>query len=115
MKMTSVTSLMLVIALSACARQTPLIDLYGQPAPIPAAERTIVITPNTKHVNVEGGQIVRFVVSDKEFAWNFNTARGISSFSLNEIAPPGVLNHPVHAYISPDPRYRGGNGIDRNR
>jgi len=93
-----------------CAARTSFVDLYGQSAPALAAQRTIVITPATKYVNVEGGQIVRFVAGDKEFAWNFNTAGSISSFALNDVAPPGVLDHPVRAYVSPDPKYMGAGG-----
>lgn len=103
----------MAFALSSCATRTSLVDLYGQPAPISAAERTIAITPNTKYVNVEGGQIVKFVVGGKAFAWNFNTASSINSFDLNDVAPPGVLNHVVRAYVSPDPKYIGRNGRDR--
>lgn len=101
------------IALSACATPTSVVELYGQPAPVTAAERTIVITPATRYVNVEGGQIVKFVLPDKEFAWNFNTAQTVASFSLNDVAPPGVLTQPVRAYVSPDPKYRGGGDRDR--
>ena len=114
MKMTSFTPVVFAIVLSACATHTSLVDLYGQSAPVSAAERTITITPDTKYVNVEGGQIVRFVVGDKEFAWNFNTATSINSFNLTEVAPPGVLNHAVRAYVSPDPKYRGNGSLGRD-
>ena len=110
MKRTSFMPLAIVtaFALSACATRTSVVDLYGQVAPATAAVRTIVITPATRYVNVEGGQIVKFVAGDKEFAWNFNNASTVSSFDLNEVAPSGMLDHPVRAYISPDPKYMGG-------
>jgi Heavy-metal resistance protein CzcE len=110
MKLTFFVPVTIVIAsaLNACATRTPLADLYGQSASAAAAERTIVITPATKYVNVVGGQIVKFVAGDKEFAWNFNNASTVSSFGLNEVAPAGALDHPVRAYISPDPKYMGG-------
>jgi hypothetical protein len=94
--------------LGACATRTSYVDLYGDPAPSSAATRTIVIQPNTRHVNVEGGEVIRFVAGDKEFAWNFFVARGVSNFRLNEVAPPGVLDHEVQVYVSLDPRYIGG-------
>jgi hypothetical protein len=103
----------LAASLAACANQASRVDLYGQSAPVAAAERTIVITPTTKHVNVEGGQIVKFVADGKEFGWNFNTAASVHSFDLNEVAPAGALNHQVRAYISPDPKYIGGGDRDR--
>jgi hypothetical protein len=94
-----------VLALGACATRTSYVDLYGQPAPAAAADRTIVITPATRHVNVEGGQTVNFIVDGKQFAWSFNVARTVHSFDLNEVAPPGVFNHVVRAYVTPDPKY----------
>jgi hypothetical protein len=87
--------------------------LYGDLAPPASAQRTIVIHPDTRHVNVEGGEIVRFVAGDKEFAWNFFVAAAINSFYLNEVAPPGILDHPVRAYVTPDPKYRGNGERDR--
>jgi hypothetical protein len=117
-KRPSSSSLMVAVltaSLVACANQNQAsrVDLYGQSAPVAAAERTIVITPATKYVNVEGGQIVKFVADGKEFAWNFNTAATIHSFDLNAVAPAGALNHLVRAYISPDPKYIGGGDKDR--
>jgi hypothetical protein len=76
------------------------------------AERTIVIDPATTYVNVEGGQVVRFVVGDKEFGWNFNFAQPLGSLDLKRVAPPGVLDHTVRAYVSPDPKYSGGGDKD---
>jgi len=52
----------------------------GDPAPAAAANRTIVITPATKYVNVEGGQTVKFVVGGKTFTW-FLMARRMFSGS----------------------------------
>lgn len=96
--------------LTACAHYdaVPPLNLLGDPAPISAATETIVIRPDTKWVNVTGGDTVKFVVGDKSFAWVFNVASTVSVFDLSRVAPPGVLNQPVDAYISPDPRYIGG-------
>ncbi len=106
-----IRSLILVFAafmtLSMPAFAEPRLDLLGNPAPVNAAQRTIVITPDTKWVNVEGGEVIKFVVGDKAFAWDFYVGTGISSFDLNRVAPPGILTRRVDAYISPDPRYRG--------
>jgi hypothetical protein len=93
---------------AACATRTDYVDLFGEPAAPGAAQRTIVIQPDTRYVNVEGGQVVRFIAGDKEFAWNFFVARTVNSFDLNEVAPPGILAHTVRAYVSQDPRYIGG-------
>ena len=87
---------------------TPRIDLLGTSAPEAAATRTIAIGPGTRYVNVTGGDIVRFVVGDKVFTWNFLLPIGLSSFELNRVAPAGLLDHTVIAYVAPDPRYMGG-------
>jgi hypothetical protein len=59
-------------------------------------------------VNVDGGEIVKFVVGDKAFAWHFNGPLGVASFDLRRVAPPGVLDHQVMVYISPNLDYIGG-------
>ena len=99
---------------SACTLQSPErpLSFLGDPAPVNAATQTIVIRPDTKWVNVTGGDIVQFIVGDKSFAWAFNVAVGVNSFDLRRVAPPGVLDHPVEAYIAPDPKYIGANFDD---
>lgn len=96
--------------LAACASTTHGPSLLGDPAPVAAATRTIVLTPDTRWVNVTGGDIVKFVAGDKAFAWNFDVGAGTSSFDLNRVAPPGTLDHKITAYVAPDPRYIGGDG-----
>lgn len=91
--------------LASCAAQQDYKRLYGDPAPPAAANRTILIHPDTRYVNVEGGQIVRFVADGREFAWQFNVARTVNSFDLNDVAPQGFLRQTVRAYVSPDPKY----------
>lgn len=106
-----------VFLLSACAYQNleRPIALLGDPAPPAAATKSIVIRPDTKWVNVTGGDIVKFVVEDKTFAWAFNVASNVDAFELNRVAPPGMLDHRVVAYVAPDPRYLGGDGGDHGR
>lgn len=92
-------------ATNASAAERSYVYLYGDPSTAAAADRTIVIHPQTRHVNVVGGDIVQFIVADKTFTWRFNVALTVSAFDLKEVAPPGVLNRSVMAYVSPDPRY----------
>lgn len=96
-----------LMAFSMPARSEPRFDLLGNAAPATAATRTIVITPETKWVNVEGGEVINFVVGDKFFAWDFYVGSTVSSFDLSRVAPAGVLNRRIEAYVSPDPRYIG--------
>ena len=81
----------------------PLIDLLGSPASPASAKRTIAINPGTKYVNVTGGEIVQFTVDGKAFAWNFNGRS--NSFDLTRIAPAGMLDHKITAYVAPNPLF----------
>lgn len=106
-------SLAFTVMLSvACAPldSPPRPDLWGGPAPVSASTRTIVIAPDTKYVNVTGGEIVTFVVDENTFAWSFNGTRYVAPFDLSTIAPSGMLDHKVMAYVAPDPRYMGAGG-----
>ena len=78
--------------------------LVGDPAPTASATRTIAIQPDTRYVNVTGGEVVRFTAGDRSFAWNFNGR--LSSFDLATVAPQGMLDHKVTAYVAPNPLYR---------
>jgi len=109
---TSMLALLFTVAaacsLSSCATRTDYRSLYGTLVPTTSyADYSIVIHPNTRYVNVEGGEIVRFVVNDQSFVWHFMVARSVSHFDLKEVAPGGMLDHSVIAYVKPDPRYIG--------
>jgi hypothetical protein len=52
-------------------------------------------------VNVIAGQTVQFNEGGKTFTWDFDGA--VASFDLNRVAPSGVLDHAVTAYVSPNP------------
>ncbi|WP_420476255.1 CzcE family metal-binding protein [Noviherbaspirillum sp. ST9] len=104
-----------MVVISACAHLSaePPVKMLGDPAPDTAATQTIEIRSDTKWVNVTGGDIVKFVVGGKSFAWAFNVGTGVSRFDLSRVAPPGVLDRPVFVYLAPDPRYIGGGDGDR--
>lgn len=102
-------SLTLCLAASSAfaqSRSTTRLDLLGDPAPLSAAQRTIVIKPDTRYVNVTGGEIIQFQAGDQRFAWQFDVAMTVNSFNLNQVAPVGALTHKVTANIQPDPKYR---------
>jgi type IV pilus biogenesis protein CpaD/CtpE len=83
-------------------------DLRGKAVPAQAAvDQVIVITEATRHINVTGGSTVRFVVGERSFSWNFqNGSAHVVPFDLQAIAPEGLLNHPVTAYVSDNPLYQ---------
>lgn len=95
----------LTASASTFAQPLPRLDLLGDSVPVSAATRTIIITPDTKYVNVTGGETVKFVVGDKSFAWSFDGSTVVPAFDLNRTAPPSVLDHKVRAYIEPNPLY----------
>jgi len=107
-----VCALLAIFAGCANLASEPALDLLGSPATVGTGERTIDITPQTRHVNVIGGEIIDFKVGDKAFAWHFFVASTVSSFDLKRVAPPGILDRSVIAYVRPDPRYccDGGRG-----
>jgi hypothetical protein len=92
-----VLALGLAAALGAHAART---DLYGDPTAISEASRTIEITPDTTHVNVRMGEVVMFISRGQAFAFNFDGPRP-QSFDLSRVAPPGMIDHKVVAYVAP--------------
>ena len=74
-------------------------DYYGEATNPAAAERTIVVGPNTHWVNVDKGETVKFVANGQEFAWDFDGT--LPSFNLNQIAPQGAIDQGVTVYIAP--------------
>ena len=83
-------------------------DLLGQAAAPQQAGRTVVIAPTTRYVNVTDGEVVTFLANGTTFTWNFDCPPGTSSFQLNRVAPAGVLDHTVTAYVAPNPEYAPG-------
>ena len=81
----------------------------GTPAEGLSYDRKVLIGVNTKVVNVDGGEVVKFVVeepdgADKSFTWHFDTVRETVG-DLSKLAPVGVLGRPVKVVVGPNPRY----------
>jgi hypothetical protein len=95
-------------ASQAAAVEQPL-SFLGNAAPASAAvDRVIVLTDTTRHVNVDGGSTVRFVVGDRSFIWTFqNGAMHLMPFDLARVAPAGLLKRPVTTYVSDNLLYTG--------
>jgi hypothetical protein len=97
-------------SLSAGAAPKPT-DVFGEPAQAPSleraivtavADRTIAVTGDTKWVNVNHGEVVRFVSNGQAFTWYFDGMAQPRPFDLSEIAPAGFVNQGVTVYISPN-------------
>ena len=84
-------------------------DLYGEPAAGDyTADRTIVVTPDTKFINVNHGEIVKLKIGSQEVNWNFD---GVAQpFELSKIAPEGALDHKVQVYVETEMQRDGGFG-----
>ncbi|MDR3481475.1 MAG: CzcE family metal-binding protein [Burkholderiaceae bacterium] len=83
-------------------------NLLGDRVEPTAASRTVVIGADTAYVNVTGGDVVKFVVGDKTFAWAFNGPSNIGEIDLNKIAPAGALDHAVKVYVARNVTTDGG-------
>jgi len=84
-------------------------DLYGEPAAGAVASRTIVVTPQTKYINVAHGEVVNLKIGSQEVAWNFDGVAA-RSFDLAKIAPEGSLDHKVQVYVENEMQRDGGFG-----
>jgi len=82
--------------------------LLGEPAQAPTAQRAVVtaayartidIAGGTKWVNVNHGEVVRFVANGREFTWYFDGVSQPRPFDLSEIAPAGFVDHGVKVYV----------------
>jgi heavy-metal resistance protein CzcE len=102
----------IAVALSAAslsAAAATRVDLLGEPAQ-PAsvqraivtavADRTIDITGGTKWVNVNHGEVVRFVSNGREFTWYFDGVAQPRPFDMTEIAPAGFVDQGVKVYVA---------------
>ncbi len=95
-----VTPAVAALALSAASLSANALtsgDLYGEPASQYTPERTIVVTPQTKFVNVARGEVVKVKIGSQEFNWEFD---GVAKpFDLSKIAPEGALDHSVQVFV----------------
>ncbi|MDB5989858.1 MAG: hypothetical protein JWQ10_1261 [Herbaspirillum sp.] len=111
MKRTLFLLALLSVLLAGCANTQPSnirTDLWGSPAPAAAATKTIVVTPETKFVNLVGGDVVRFVVGDKSFTWSFDGIYFPAAIDISKVSN-GLLQRPLMAYVVANPMYQPDN------
>ncbi|MFK3736796.1 CzcE family metal-binding protein [Massilia sp. TN1-12] len=73
---------------------------YGSGVAAKAADRTVVIKPTTRWVNVKNGETVTFASGDQNFTFHFDTYPQTQVVKLNTIAPDGVNVAPVRVYVA---------------
>ena len=94
---------------SALAEPVGLDTLLGEPAAADVpVDKVIMIEPGTRWVNVTQDETVKFIVhvnsgAEKSFAWHFTSPR--FAVDLSQIAPQGMIDHSVVAYLASDPLY----------
>jgi hypothetical protein len=98
-----------LISGSALAEPVGLDTLLGEPAAADVpVDKVIMIEPGTRWVNVTQDDTVKFIVhgnsgAEKSFAWHFASPR--FAVDLSQIAPQGMIDRSVIAYLASDPLY----------
>ncbi len=92
----------LVLSSTVCAQTPAPTFLFGSPADAQVVGRVVTLQPDTRWVNVEQGEVVRFVSGSTRFAWRFDGRDG-RSFDLQSVAPPGALTRAVTVYVARTP------------
>jgi hypothetical protein len=95
--------------LAGCASTVPTVSSLGKSAEGRSYDRTIRIGLSTRFVNVDSGEVIKFVVQEpdgaaKSFTWTFARAREAVG-ELGQLAPVGVLDRPVKVIVGPNPLY----------
>lgn len=90
-----------LLAAAGAYAATSSAQLAGEAVPPSDVQRTVQITPQTRWVNVERGEVVRFQSQGQDFAFDFDGLYN-RSFDLATLAPQGVsVDHPVRVYVQP--------------
>lgn len=97
------------LSLGASANELPgtSADL-GSVSPAGLSDRTIIIEPGTRSINVTNGETVTIVVAGQRFTWNVETLPNQGVFNLAQIAPKDLQVSAVQVYVDPNPMYFGG-------
>jgi hypothetical protein len=95
--------------LAGCAATRSVNPALGTPAEGHSYDRKVLIGAKTKFVNVDAGEVIRFIVrdpdgADRSFTWHFNIVRETVG-DLSAIAPAGILDRPVKVVVGPNPLY----------
>jgi len=99
----------IVLSGSALAEPVGLETLLGEPAAADTpVDKVITIEPGTRWVNVTQDDTVKFIVhgnsgAEKSFTWHFASPR--FAVDLSQIAPQGMIDHSVLAYLAHDPLF----------
>ncbi|MEH6433787.1 CzcE family metal-binding protein [Massilia sp. DD77] len=90
----------LLFAAALQANAAEIAQPYGMAADSGAAQRDIRIDASTRYVNVQQGEIVRFVSEQGSFVWRFDTARTRLVFDLAHIVPELAPAQDIMVYVA---------------
>ena len=80
---------------------------YGSTAPHAAAQRSIELQPDTRHINVTRGETVTIARAGQRFTWHVQTFSNKTVFALSDIAPKDMPVDGVQVYVAANPQYAG--------
>ncbi|PJJ20311.1 Heavy-metal resistance protein CzcE [Janthinobacterium sp. OK676] len=80
---------------------------YGSSASHAAAQRSIELQPDTRHINVTRGETVTIARAGQRFTWHVQTFNHQTTFALAEIAPKDMAVDGVQVYVAANPLYAG--------
>lgn len=79
----------------------------GSPAAESATQRTIMLQPDTRHINVTRGETVTIVRDGQRFSWHVDTDSNVTVFALAAIAPKEMAVEGIKVYVAGNPFYAG--------
>ena len=80
---------------------------YGTPAHHGAAQRTIELQADTRHINVTRGETVTIARAGQRFTWHVQTFNNKTVFALSAIAPKDMPVDGIQVYVAGNPLYAG--------
>lgn len=80
---------------------------YGSSAHHGAAQRTIELQPDTRHINVTRGETVTITRAGQRFTWHVQTFSNKTVFALRDIAPKDMPVDGIVVYVASNPLYAG--------
>jgi hypothetical protein len=88
------------------ASNSDLANRYGEAVPDIGAVRHIALTPDSKSINVNNGDTVKFTENGQSFEWHFDTLKDRDNFDIAAIAPKDMHLEGVRVYVEANPLYR---------
>ncbi|MDN2674686.1 CzcE family metal-binding protein [Janthinobacterium sp. SUN026] len=80
---------------------------YGCSAPHAAAQRTIELQADARHINVTHGETVTIARAGQRFTWHVHTFNNRTVFALADIAPKDMPVDGIQVYVAGNPLYAG--------